>query len=168
MKKIIYVFLMIAIIGSVMYGCEKAVAIRAATITEGTAAGSKNYVVKVGYSEDKRFKGKGTDVQIKFSKVGNIKIGKENQEKIDYEIKDFDEWYSMTQIFSDADQTSVRGAKFEKFENVLSKSYILNYDGYIKVTFRVVVGDIEENSTGDGEILVASQAISDNFTLKIK
>ncbi len=169
MKKGLLILMMVMLVScGVMFGCEKSTQIRCASISEITAAGSKNYGVRVSYSDDKRLKGKGTDVQIKFSKVGTIKIWKENQEKFDYIIEDYDEWYSMTHIFNEADESTVNGDKFEKIEDALTKTYLFNFDGSIKVTFRVVVGDIEENSEGNGEILVGSQPVSNNFTLKIK
>ncbi len=167
-KSLVVVFILMALVCGSLYGCEKSTQLRAATISEITSAGSKNYGVRVSYSDDKRLKGKGTDVQIKFSKVGTIKIWKENQEKFDYEIEDFDEWYSLTHIFNEADSTSARGDKFEKYEDALTKTYLFNFNGDIKITFRVVVGEIEENIDGDGQILVGSQPVSDNFTLKIK
>ena len=167
-KKSFVVCTMLLLISFIFVGCEKAVKIRAATFSDITAAGSENYVVRVSYSEDKRLKGKGSDVQIKFSKTGTIKLGREGQEKFNYEIEDYDEWYSLTHIFNEADTTNVRGDRYEKIEDALTKTYIINSDQKMKITFRVVVGEIEENSTGDGEILVGSQAISDNFVLKIE
>lgn len=167
-KKFLTICLMLVLVSVIFVGCENAVKIKAATFSEITAAGSENYVVRVNYSEDKRLKGKGSDVQIKFSKVGIIKLGQEGKEKFNYEIEDYDEWYSLTHIFNEADKTSARGDKFEKFEDALTKTYIINCDQKMKITFRVVVGEIEENSTGDGEILVGAQSISDNFTLKIE
>lgn len=152
---------------SLMFACEKSTQIRTASISEITSAGSKNYGVKVSYCEDKRLKGKGTDVQIKFSKTGTITIWQEGKEKFDYVIDDFDEWQSMTHILNSA-YTPDKGDKIEKYEDALSKTYLFNYDGKMNVTFRVVVGQIEKNSDETGEILVGTQAVSDNFTLKIK
>ncbi len=167
-KRFLLLFIAISFAGTFMIGCEKSTQIRAASISEITAAGSKNYGVKVSYLEDKRLKGKGTDVQIKFDKIGTIKIGKEGQEKFDYIIEDYDEWYSLTHIFNESNETNINGDKFEKFEDAVSKTYLFGFDGDIKITFRVVVGEIEDNNEGNGQILVASQAISNNFTLKIK
>ena len=162
-KSFILVLSILLLAGIIFVGCENSTEIRTAYITEITGAGSKNYGVKIGYSEDKRLEGKGTDVQVKFEKVGKITIWKDGDKKIDYNIEDYDEWYSMTSIFS-KDETT----KFEKYEDALNKTYLFNYDGQMKVTFRVIVGQIEENSDKSGEILVGSQTISDNFTLKIK
>ncbi len=167
-KSIALIFMFMLFVCGGFYGCEKSTQLRTATISEITSAGSKNFGVKVSYADDKRLNGKGTDVQIKFSKTGTIKIWKENQDKIEYNIEDFDEWYSLTHIFNEADSSSVRGDKFEKYEDAINKIYLFNFAGEIKLTFRVVVGEIEKNIDEDGEILVGSQTVSDNFTLKIK
>ncbi len=166
-KKFLLLFVFILMASSVMFACEKSTQIRAATISEITSAGSKNYGVKVSYLEDKRLKGKGTDVQIKFNKTGKITIWQEGKDKFEYEIEDFDEWQSMTHILNVA-YGEGKGDKYEKFEDALNKTYLFNYGGNIKVTFRVIVGEIEKNSDETGEILVGGQAISDNFTLNIK
>ena len=166
-KKIFALILFVLALSIPLYACEQSTKLRTATIKESTMSGSENYVVNIAYAEDKRLDGKGTDVQIKFNNIGTIKIGKENEEKFDYEIKDYDEWYSMTAIF--AEQAGKSGQeKFEKYEDAIAKTYIFNYDGDMKITLRVVAGDIEENSQGTGEILAGSEPISDNFTLNIK
>ena len=166
-KRICAIALLIFAISFFLYGCEKSTQLTTAHIREITTAGSKNYGIRVTYSEDKRLDGKGTDIQIKFDNIGTIKIGEENKEKFEYKIKDYDEWYSMTAIF--AEQEGKAGQeKFEKYEDALTKTFLFEYDGDIKITFRVVAGDIEENADGTGEILAGSEPVSDQFTLKIK
>ena len=44
-------------------------------------------------------------LQIKFNNIGTIKIGKEGEEKFEYKIPDYDEWYSMTAIFAQGDDS---------------------------------------------------------------
>lgn len=166
-KKIYAIALLIFAISLFLYGCEKSTQLTTAHIREITMAGSENYGVRVTYAEDKRLNGKGTDVQIKFDNIGTIKIGKEGEEKFEYRIKDYDEWYSMTAIFAQQ-EGKVGQEKFEKYEDALTKTYLIEYAGSIKITFRVVAGDIEENSEGSGEILAGSEPVSDQFTLKIK
>ena len=167
-KNIILIFLCIVLIGTCLVGCEKSTQINAVSFSEITAAGSKNYAVRVSYSSDKKLEGKGKDVQIKFSKLGKITIWNEGEEKIEYEIKDYDEWYSLTKIFADAKEETKDKEKYEKYEDALTKFYLLNYKGDIKVTLRAVVGDIEDNKDKSGQILVGTDRVSDNFTLKIK
>ena len=166
MKKI-FVFLSVLLLTFTMVGCEKSTQLKTATIREITMAGSDNYAVVISYAQDKRLEGKGTDVQVKFDNLGKIKIGKEHQEKFEYKIKDYDEWYSMTTIF--AENEGKQGQEeYEEYQDALNKTYLIEYDGEIKITFRVVAGDIEENYQGTGQILAGSEPISDQFTLKIK
>ena len=167
MKKRIFALVMILCVLSItLFACENSTQLRTAEIREITVAGSDNYGVRVTYAEDKRLEGKGTDIQIKFNNIGIIKMGREYEEKFEYQIKDYDEWYSMTAIF--AEQESKTGKeKFEKYQDALTKTFLFEFDGDIKITFRVVAGDIEENSEGTGEILAGSEPISDNFSLKI-
>ena len=168
MKKICSVLGMFLLALSIsLFGCEDATKLSCATISEITPAGSENYGVRVNYLSDSRLDGKSTDVQIKFNKIGEITIWQENQDKFNYKIEDIDEWYSMTTIFAEA-KDKAGEEKFEEFKGAIAKTYLFNFDGSIEITFRVVVGDAEENGAGTGEILVGSEAISDNYTLKIK
>ena len=166
MKKIFAVLFAVCLISLSLIGCESSTDLKTASIKEITAPKSDNYAVLITYADDTRLDGKGTDVQIKFNNLGTVKIGKENQEKIDYKIEDYDEWYSLTSIFANAEGKQNQ-EKFELYEDVLNKTYLFNFDGEIKITLRVVAGDIEKNSQETGEILTGSEPISDNFTLKI-
>lgn len=165
-KKIFSLILLVSAFSMTLFGCEKSTQLRTAYINEITAAGSENYAIKVSYSEDSRLENKGTDIQVKFDNIGTIKIGKENEEKFQYKINDYDEWYSMTAIFAQA-ENKVGEEKFENYKDALPKTYLFEFDGDIKITFRIVAGDIEENSEGTGEILAGSEPISEQFTLKI-
>ena len=84
-----------------------------------------------------------------------------------FEIDDYDEWYSLTNLIAISKNKEGKET-FEKFSEATGRTYLFNYDGEIEITFRVVVGDIEENSQGSGQILVGSEPISKQFTLKIK
>lgn len=166
-KKIFLIILLICIVAIPLYACENSTQLRTAYIREITSPGSDNYGVRITYAEDKRLNEKGTDIQVKFNNMGTIKIGKENQEKFEYKIKDYDEWFSLTAIFAEAEGKTGQ-ENYEKYQDALTKTYLFEYQGDINITFRVVVGDIEENAQGTGEILVGSEPVSDNMTLKIK
>ncbi|MBQ8444361.1 MAG: hypothetical protein IJX25_03315 [Clostridia bacterium] len=157
-------FICIAMLGFV--GCEKSTDVIASYISESTSAGSENHGVRITYASDSRLKGKAVDTQIKFSKRGEIVLWQEGGEKFTYTIEDYDEWYSITVIFAEF-QGNEGKEKFEKFDDVLSKSYFFHSQQSQEITFRTVVGDIEQNSAGTGEILVGSEPISNQFTLKI-
>lgn len=163
----IFLIVLLLVVSLTAFACEDSTQLRCATITEITAAGSENYGVRISFLQDKRLQDKYVDVQVKFNKTGEITFWEENQEKMEFIIEDFDEWYSIEYLKAKA--TSTEGSeKFEKFEKALARTYLFNYDGKIELTFRVVAGDIEDNSAKTGEILVGSEPISKQFTLKIK
>lgn len=163
----IFLIVLLLVVSLTAFACEDSTQLRCAAITEITAAGSENYGVRISFLQDKRLQDKYVDVQVKFNKTGEITFWEENQEKMEFIIEDFDEWYSIEYLKAKA--TSTEGSeKFEKFEKALARTYLFNYDGKIELTFRVVAGDIEDNSTETGEILVGSEPISKQFTLKIK
>jgi hypothetical protein len=175
MKRNLFALIMLSVaLCAFLMGCEQSTQIIASSISEITSAGSKNYGVRISYSDDKRLNGKGCDTQIKFNKTGTITIWLEGQEKIEYEIEDIDEWFSLTTIFAKATKQSEEvenektNVKFEKFEDSLSKTYLFNFDGSINITFRVVVGEITDSSDDTGEILVETEPISNQFTLKMQ
>ena len=149
------------------FACEDATTLNCASISEITQVGSENYGVRVNFYSDSRLKGKGVDVQIKFSKLGEITIWEENQDKGIYAIDEIDEWQSMTGIIASLNGNAGQ-EKFMKFEHASAKTYLFNFDKPIEITFRVVAGDIEDNIENNGEILVGSEAISKQFILKIK
>lgn len=147
--------------------CEDSTLLQCATISEITSAGSENYGVQINFLNDKRLEDKFVDVQIKFSEICDITFWEENQEKLTLEIDDYDEWYSLTSLIAKA-KGHEGEETFEKFADAVGKTYLFNYDGDIDITFRVVVGDVEQNSEESGQILVGSEPICDQFTLKIK
>ncbi len=162
MKKGFFVCLL-AVCLCLLWGCENATELRTVYFNEITSTGSENYGVRVTFASDSRLDGKGVDIQIKFSKIGTITLWQENQEKFDYQIADYDEWFSLTSIFSEENQE-----KFVTYENVVSKTYLFSSEEKIEVTLRAVAGDIQENAYKTGEILLDATPISNQFILKIK
>lgn len=148
-------------------GCEDATQIKCATISEITSAGSDNYALRISYQEDSRLDGRGTDIQIKFSKIGTYTFWEENDEKLEFVITQMDEWFSLTSLIYQA-----RGEEgkevFEDLKGAKTKFYLFNFEGKSEITLRVVVGQREDNFDGGGEILVGSEPISSQFVLKIK
>lgn len=159
------IFLLCTII--MLSACENSTQLNCASISEITSAGSDNYGVRVSFYNDSRLKEKYVDVQIKFDKICDVTFWIENDEKLTLEIDDYDEWYSMENLIKKAKGQEGQ-ENFEKFSEATAKTYLFNYDGALEITFRVVAGDIEDNSQGTGQILVGSEPISDQFTLKIK
>ena len=168
MKKYKFFIIFIAIFAFLaLSACESATTLKTASISEITAAGSKNYGVKISFANDSRLEGKWVDVQVKFNKLGTLTLWEEHNEKLQFEIDEVDEWYSLTSIFVNA-KGSPNTEDFEKHNQALTRTYLFNYDGKININFRVVAGEKEENSDGSGYILVGSEPISDQFVLKIQ
>ena len=150
-----------------LFACEGATQIHCASISEITSAGSKNFGVRVSYQEDKRLDGKATDVQIKFSKIGEYTFWEENDTKLKFVITEMDEWYSLTNLVYKA-RGKEGEEKFEDLKDAQTKFYLFNFDGKSEITLRVVAGQKENNINETGEIIVGSEPISNQFVLKIK
>lgn len=165
-KKFI-ITLMVTCCMFVIAGCEDATQIRCASISEITSAGSDNYGVRISYQADSRLEGKGTDIQVKFSKIGTYTFWEENDQKLEFVITEMDEWFSMTSLICKAKGREGE-EEFEELKEAKSKFYLFNFEGKSEITLRVVAGQKEENINRTGEILVGSEPISSQFTLKIK
>ena len=110
---------------------------------------------------------KSVDVQVKFNKTGEITFWEENSTRMTYVIDEVDEWYSLTNLI--AKSNNEEGSEdFEKHNQARMRTYLFNYDGRININIRVVAGEKELNSSETGYILVGSEPISDQFTLKLQ
>ena len=166
-KSIIFIVFLLLFTSISLVACENATQIKTATITEITSAGSKNYGVRITFANDSRLEGKNVDVQVKFNKTGNITFWEEHSEKLQFQIDEIDEWYSLTGLIAGANGEE-NTEDFEKHNEALTRTYLWNFDGTIQINIRVVAGEKEANSSETGYILVGSEPISDTFTLKIK
>jgi hypothetical protein len=168
MQKIVFVLAIIMFaFGGIMAGCETSTNIECAYISEITSAGSQNYAIRITHASDSRLDDKGVDTQVKFSRRGQITIWQEGGEKYNYFVEDYDNLYSLTVIFATFENKEGQ-EKFEEKKDATNKTYILSSEQSVDVTFRVVAGDIEQNSQGTGQILVGSEPISKQYKLKIK
>ena len=168
MKKYSFFVLFLAIFALFLFSaCENATVIHTVSISEITAAGSKNYGVRISFANDSRLDEKYVDVQVKFNKLGMLTFWQEHNEKLTFEIDEVDEWYSLTSMFVDA--KGQNGTEdFEEHNSALTRTYLFNFDGKLNINIRVVAGNKEENSAGNGYILVGSEPISDQFVLKLQ
>ena len=148
-------------------GCEDATKLNTATISEITSAGSKNYGVRISFFNDSRMEEKYVDVQLKFNKTGEITFWKENNDKLTFVIEEEDEWYSVETLVAKAkDEGGTED--FEKHNEAMTRTYLFNYDGNIEINIRAVAGQKTANEEETGYILVGSEPISQQFTLKIR
>lgn len=168
MKKSSFLALFLLILTPIfLFACENATMIRTAVISEITAVGSKNYGVRISFANDSRLEEKSVDVQVKFNKTGEILFWEENNEKLTFVIDEVDEWYSLTNLIAKANDRE-GSEDFEKHNEARTRTYLFNFEGRININIRVVAGEKEENSSQTGYILVGSEPISDQFTLKLQ
>lgn len=159
-------FLLLCILGLAIGGCESVGQIRAASISEVTAAGSNDYAVRFVFNDDKRIEEKYYDIQL-MSNTDNLSIifHREGEDKISVDIKESNRWLSMTTLkLSSASMTG--SEKFNQLKNAVDETYIFNFNKPCKITFRVVAGDAVDASSGSGQILANSEPISKDFILK--
>jgi len=152
----------------IFVGCENSTALRTASFSDISVSGSDNYGIGVKFMTDKRLEGKYVDVQVKADKtMQNISIWQDNgKEKYTFNISTPDEWQSITTILVNG-QDKPNTEKFERYENVTARRYLFSSLDVITLTFRVVVGDVVENSQGTGDVIVETEPISDEFKLKV-
>lgn len=166
MRKVLLAFACF-IVAFALVGCENSTNLRCATIREITAAGSDNYGVAIAFQEDKRLEESAVDVQIKANKICELTFWEEGNEKIIINLGEKDTWYSMTSLIVTANGQP-ETEKFMRFKDAITKTYLYKSANPVELTLRVVAGDIEENVSKKGEVLVGSEDISDEFKLKIK
>ncbi len=170
MKKVLrclFIFSVFAIAGVTLFGCENSTALRTASFTDISISASKNYGVGVKFSEDKRLQEKYVDVQVKSDKViDKMYIWEDNGEKYSLSFNVKDSWKSITTILVEGEEKAGT-EQFEKYSEALSRRYLFSSSTPVNLTFRVVVGDVEDNSKGTGKVFVGSEPISDEFTLKV-
>lgn len=166
--KYLVLFSFCLMLSVVMIGCENSTALRTASFSDISISGSDNYGVAVKFAEDKRLEDKYVDVQVKSNKaIGNIYIWEDNGEKYKFSFAEADSWNSITSIFVNG-KGKPNTEKFVKYSNALSKRYLLSSGEEVDLVFRVVVGDVTKNAQETGEVLVGSEQISDEFTLKVE
>ena len=110
---------------------------------------------------------KNVDVQVKFNKLGEVTFWQEHNDKLVFEIDEVDEWYSLTSLIVKAKGQSGT-ENFENHNEALTRTYMFNYDDPLNINIRVVAGEKQKNGDENGYILVGSEPISDQYTLKIQ
>ena len=167
MKKLLSIFFMICCFSFAFSGCENSVKINGASITEITSTGSKNYAINIAYFQDSRLENLGTDVQLRFNKTGEVTFWEDNGEKQNFVIDEFDTWYSLTNLIAIANGQEGK-ENFVYFKDALNKSYMFSSSENLEISIRVVVGNIEKNSSQTGYILTETMPVSDIFVLRVK
>ncbi len=149
-------------------GCEDGTQVNCAHISDITSAQSTQYAIKVILDEDERVNDKHVGLQIKSSEENlMLTFGEELGDDYTLSLPRADYWYNLTYLIS-------------KTNGVGTEAGYLDYDAYgtrvfrfsanmdVDLTFRMVVGKPKKNEeTGEG-ILVLSEPISDEVTVKVK
>ena len=161
MKKI-FAILLFSICCLGFAGCESGNMLRTASFTNITQAGSEDYTFRITFAEDKRVNDRYYDIQIKADGNKKIKIGREMQEK--KEIQLTEKWNSLTTLLASQLNTET----FLKGSEATTVVYIFNATEKIKVTLRVVVGGVEENASGTGQIITSPEDASNEFVIETR
>ncbi len=143
-------------------GCENGNMLRTVSFSDVTSAGSDKYTVKAVFAQDKRVDDKYYDLQIKASGDLTISIGEEMQERKVVSLRS--EWQSLTTLLLDEKDREM----FVKGEDAVMKTYIFSSKQTGAVTFRAVVGGVEENASGKGQIITSPEVCSNEFSVEIK
>ncbi len=166
MKKCILIILCVCFC-FLCVGCESQTSINAAHISDITSTKSTDYGIKVTVDEDKRLEEKYIEIQLKASKENQtLTLGQELGSTYTIKIPKSDYWYNLSYLIS---QTNGVGTKTEytPFKEYGSKVFMFSCDNDVKLTFRVVAGDVQEAESGD-KVLVLSEPISKEVDLEIK
>ena len=162
MKKVFSILSVILISLCVLAGCEASNTVKTVAFSNITSAGSEDYTVRIMFIEDERVDNKYYDIQLKADKPMTIKIGKEMEEKKVIQLSD--KWNSLTSLLVDEPNTET----FTKGSEAITLVYILTAEAKANITFRAVVGGIEENAFGTGYIITSPEECSDEFVLQTK
>ena len=146
-------------------GCENATKISLASFSNMTSAGSENYTVKISFQSDTRFQEKYYDVQI-MSDTEDVELvfWKEGEDKLTSTLTEKNVWNSLTSLKVSA--AGLEGQEdFSQLKDAVNEIYIFNVNKPCKLIFRVVAGQISENSDKTGLIIANTEPISNDFVL---
>ena len=143
-------------------GCESENMLRTVSFTNVTGAGSDKHTVKVVFAQDKRVDEKYYDLQIKASGDLTISIGREMEERRVISLNK--EWQSLTTLLvSEKDSET-----FVKGKDAVTLTYIFTSKQVGSVVFRAVVGGVEKNASGKGQIITSPEVCSNEFVVDIR
>lgn len=151
---------------SFVVGCENETKLNVAHISDNTAAQSTNYSIKVVLDDDERVQEKYVDLQIKTDKENQqMSFGEDRkgQELLLFEKKDH--WYNLLYLLK---QSTGVASEYKLYKEYGSVVYNFSVPNDVKVTFRVVAGNIKESDDGKETILVLSEEISNELEIKAK
>lgn len=163
MKKLFYAIFPLFVC-LLMVGCDTS-GIRLAFFSNATSPGSENYTMRVTFQNDKRYEEKYFDIQL-MSTVSDVELTfwQEGEDKLSATIGESGVWNSLTSLKLTAAGLEGR-ENFDQLKEAVSQTYIFNVSKECKLIFRVVAGEIAENTDKTGFILALAEPISDDFVL---
>lgn len=165
LKRIVwFLFLSIGVFG--VSGCESTNEMRTAYFNNITAPGSPQNTIKVTLQSDKMVDEKYFDIQVRSDRELEVQVYEENGQSITINLDDT-RWNSLTTLMVEGEGKSGTET-YEKYKMVQSKTYVFISPEEATLTFRLVVGEPEENSLKTGYILTNSKEVSNEFKLKLK
>ena len=163
MKKIILIFLCVCF-SFCLVGCESDSELRVAHISDITTANSTNYAVKVVLDQDKRVEQKYVDLQIMVDKPEQVvNLAEENKDKTTLVFEKENYWYNLCYLTKGDGEND-----YQKYADFGTKIFNITVPNDVRMKFRVVAGDVKQNSQTEEKILVLSEDISKTFTLNAK
>ncbi len=149
-------------------GCESQTKVKCAHIADITGALSTQYAIKVTLDDDDRVQDKYVGLQLKADKENlQLKFGEELGDDYTLVLKKVDYWYNLTYLIS---QTNGAGeeAGYLEYPEYGDRVFRFCADENCELTFRMVAGKPKKNQETGEEILVLSEPISDEVTVKMK
>ena len=165
MKKCILIILCVCF--CFLAGCESQTAINAAHISDITSAKSTEYGIKVTVDEDKRLEEKYIEIQVKSSNENqSLTLGQELGSTYTIIIPKSDFWYNLSALISKTNGVGT-DTEYTPFKEYGSKVFMFSSDEDVKLTFRVVAGDVQQAKSGE-KVLTLSESISSEVELDVK
>ena len=125
-----------------------------------TIAGSENYTVSVVKLNDNSLKNLYTDILVKTNSDNlNFTLTFENKEPLNLFISQSYQFVSLTNLINSQTDYVLR---YDKFDDFLNKTFIINSTQDATFTFKAVVGNLSE------DILKDQNDISNEFKISVK
>ena len=151
-----------------LVGCENETKLRVAHISDNTAARDTNYSIKVVLDDDDRVKEKYVDLQLKSSEEGQrILFCEDRKDQTYLFLERNDYWYNLTYLLNQANGVNANG-QYLAYKDYGGKAYNFSVPNDVKLTFRVVAGNIQEDEKSGEKILVLSEDISQEVEINAK
>ncbi len=167
MKKLIFGFFCLCLC-VLAVGCESETKISSAHISNITGALSTNYAIKVVLDDDDRVNDKYVGLQMRSSKENLIlKFGEELGDDYTLTLEKADYWYNLTYLISKTNGVGTE-AGYLDYEAYGDRVFRFSANQDVELTFRMVVGKPKKNESTGEEILVLSEPISKEVTVKMK